>query len=63
MIAVVSERCPQNHTCPLVKRCKQNAIDQEGFKAPTIDYEKCIECMICVKHCPYKTFEEIEEGE
>ena len=63
MIVVVSERCPQNHICPLVKKCKQDAISQEGVKAPTIDYEKCIECMICVKNCPNKAFEEIEEGE
>ena len=63
MIAVVSERCPQNHRCPLVRRCKQNAISQEGFKAPTVDNEECVECMVCVRQCPYKAFEKREDEE
>ena len=63
MIIVVPERCPQNHKCPLIKKCKQQAIGQEGLKAPTIDYDKCVECMICVKNCPNEVFEEVEEEE
>lgn len=60
IILVISERCPQNHKCPLVKKCPEGTISQEGFKAPTIDQEKCIRCLICVKTCPYKVFEKLE---
>jgi ferredoxin len=51
VIRVISEKCPQNHICPLVKKCPEHAINQEGFKTPTVDHEKCIRCMICVKTC------------
>lgn len=36
--------------------CPKQAIsmktDIEGFLQPSIDQEKCIECGLCVKHCP-----------
>ena len=36
--------------------CPQQAIqmqaDKEGFLQPFINQEKCIECGLCVKHCP-----------
>ena len=51
-IIVDKNRCPQNHKCPAVKVCPVDAMTQEGFKAPTIDPEKCIECKKCVKFCP-----------
>ena len=60
VIQVISEKCPQNHICPLVKKCPEGAINQEGFKAPTIDQEKCIRCLICVKTCPNKVFQKVE---
>lgn len=59
IIRVISEKCPQDHICPLVKKCPENAISQEGFKAPKVDQEKCIRCMVCVKTCPHKVFEGI----
>lgn len=37
-------------------KCPQNAIsmqyDEEGFKYPSIDKEKCIDCNLCEKVCP-----------
>lgn len=39
--------------------CPKSAIDMvsdnEGFKFPQIDIEKCIECGLCIKVCPLKT--------
>lgn len=58
MIKLYDERCPQDHKCPLIKMCPKDSIQQEGFNAPTIDRNKCIECKICVKNCPYNIFEE-----
>ena len=63
MIKVISERCPQDHKCPLVRRCRADAIGQESFDAPEVDDKKCVECMICVKNCPYGVFELVEGGE
>ena len=56
MINVISSKCPQNHVCPLVKRCPVKAITQEGFKAPKVDTKKCIKCMYCVNNCGYGAF-------
>ena len=60
MIQVIAEKCPQNHACPMVKRCRKQAVIQEDFNAPTIDHKKCVECMVCVEICPYGTFEKLE---
>ena len=51
-ISVVKYKCPQNHPCPSIKVCPTGAIVQNGFDAPSIDHEKCIECKVCVKYCP-----------
>ncbi len=36
--------------------CSHSAItmqfDEEGFMQPCIDTEKCVECGLCVRHCP-----------
>lgn len=56
MIKITSERCPQNHACPLVRVCPKQAITQEGFNAPKIDVAKCVECLICVNKCAYRVF-------
>ncbi len=47
-------RCPQDHKCPAMAVCPVGAIKQEGFNAPTIDYEKCIKCGKCETFCPMK---------
>lgn len=51
-IIVNEAKCPQNHRCPSMKVCPVGALIQEGYKAPTIDYSKCINCKMCVKFCP-----------
>ena len=61
MIKVHRDRCPQDHICPMIKVCPKNAIKQKDFKAPEVDNEKCIECMKCVKGCPYDVFEKIDK--
>ncbi len=50
-------RCPQNHPCPAIRVCKPGALTQEGFKAPVIDEEKCINCYQCIRYCPMGAFE------
>lgn len=39
--------------------CSQNAItmeeDNEGFKYPQINEEKCVDCKLCLKVCPVKS--------
>lgn len=55
-IVVDKNRCPQNHPCPSVKVCPVDAIIQEGYKAPKIDYDKCIKCKKCIKYCPMGAF-------
>ena len=57
MIKVNSEKCPQDHRCPMIRLCASKAITQNGFEAPTVDNKKCIECLVCVKNCPYGAFE------
>jgi ferredoxin len=57
MIKVNSQKCPQDHICPMIRQCPKKAISQNGFDAPVVDTQKCIECMFCVNHCPYKAFE------
>ncbi|MFA5930828.1 MAG: 4Fe-4S binding protein [archaeon] len=57
MIRVVSEKCPQDHICPMIRVCPKKAITQKGFSAPEINHKECIECMACVNRCPYKVFE------
>ena len=54
-VKVDSSKCPQDHTCPLIRICPVGAISQDGFSAPQIDHEKCISCGRCVMSCPYQT--------
>ncbi len=51
---VIKERCPQNHKCPSVGICPVGALSQNGFDAPIVDEEKCIECSKCSRFCPMK---------
>jgi len=53
MIKVNKDYCPQDHVCPVIRRCPAGAIRQEYFQAlPSIDLEKCTDCGICTKICP-----------
>lgn len=51
-LKVIKSRCPQNHPCPSVKICPFNALKQNGYDAPTVDKELCVECGKCVRYCP-----------
>lgn len=59
-IAVMKNRCPQNHPCPSVQVCPVGALSQSRFNAPTVDQEKCIQCKKCVKYCPMRAIQAIE---
>lgn len=52
MIRVIKERCPSNHACPSVRVCPVDALVQDGYEAPVVDENKCIECEACVGFCP-----------
>lgn len=51
-VIVDNVRCPENHTCPAITVCPVDAIKQKGYRAPTIDQEKCIKCKKCIDFCP-----------
>ena len=53
-LRIIIENCPQNHSCLAVKVCPVGALDQKGFNAPTINYDKCIGCGKCARFCPKK---------
>jgi ferredoxin len=58
-ITVNKSRCPQNHPCPSVKVCPVGALIQNGYDAPIVDEERCIECEECVNYCPMGAIEEV----
>lgn len=51
-IHIDKRRCPQNHRCPAMKVCPVGALTQEGFSAPKVDENKCLECGACSNFCP-----------
>ena len=59
MILVQSQYCTQNHPCPTLRSCPTGALKQQGYSAPTIDAESCIECGRCVSSC--RVFKEVAE--
>src|SRR5512142_3358679 len=59
VIAVQSQYCPQNHRCPTLRACPTGALQQQGYDAPTIDAETCIECGRCVSSC--RVFREVAD--
>lgn len=36
--------------CP--KQCIEMVRDNDGFPYPEIDLRRCVDCMLCTKHCP-----------
>lgn len=56
-IIVEGQRCPKNHPCPSISYCPTGAIEQQGFDAPTIDKDKCVQCGKCLMMCPYGAFQ------
>ncbi len=59
MILVQSQYCPQNHRCPTLRVCPTGALQQEGYNAPSIDKETCIECGRCTATC--RVFKEVPD--
>ena len=53
-ISDVKNNCVGCRSCEQV--CPKNAIvikeQEDGFLYPYVDQEKCIDCSLCVKHCP-----------
>jgi len=47
----------------MIKQCPKKAISQKGVGLPTVDLEKCIECLVCVEKCPREAFEQAEDKE
>ncbi len=50
-ISIISNRCPQNHRCPLLFVCPADAITQNGIELPKIDKSKCTDCGKCIRFC------------
>jgi coenzyme F420-reducing hydrogenase beta subunit len=55
MLTIINKKdCVGCYACSNI--CPQNCIsmesDEEGFGYPKVDYEKCIECSLCIKVCP-----------
>ena len=56
-VTVDSTKCVTGHMCPIVYKCPKNAIVHLDISdAPTIDYDKCTHCGICVKNSWCKAF-------
>ena len=53
-IKLIIEKRKKNHKCPAVNVCPVSALSQNGFEAPTVDYDKCIKCGKCSNVCPKK---------
>jgi len=51
-LKVIEYRCPQNHKCPAIAVCPVGALSQDGYKAPIVDNDKCIDCGKCARYCP-----------
>jgi len=46
--------CEKQQICELMRVCPRNAIYQDEKEGTIgIDNDKCTECMLCVKACPY----------
>jgi ferredoxin len=63
MPVVMQHRCPQDHPCPCVRLCPVDALSQEGYAAPKIDKDRCIECEVCIGYCPYQAITDFDSDE
>jgi len=52
ILLVRKNRCPQNHPCPAVPICPVGSLKQQGYLAPTVDMDTCIQCGKCTNFCP-----------
>ncbi len=60
-IYVYKAKCPQDHVCPAMRVCPVSALSQEGFDAPVVDKDKCIECGACSRLCPMGALQFMKE--
>jgi ferredoxin len=56
MIEIDPDKCPQDHPCPIIRLCPKKAVSQTGNGLPRIDHSVCIECGLCIAHCPKRAF-------
>ncbi|MDD4840272.1 MAG: 4Fe-4S binding protein [Clostridia bacterium] len=61
ILTINKNLCPQNHSCPSMRVCPNAALTQQGYKAPEIIQEKCIQCGKCVRYCPMGAFSIIKQ--
>ena len=47
------------HICPQQAICMKP--NDEGFSYPELDTEKCVQCGLCAKVCPYDTVSDVRE--
>lgn len=59
-IQIEKRRCPQNHPCPSIRVCPTSALSQQGYRAPQVDDQKCIDCGKCITFCPMGVFSKME---
>ncbi|MBF0360646.1 MAG: 4Fe-4S binding protein [Oligoflexia bacterium] len=60
-IKIDKQKCPQDHKCPAVSSCPEEALLQDKFEAPRVDVSKCILCKVCVDVCPKGAIHEEED--
>jgi len=61
MLTIDPELCPSNHACPLIRICPVKAISQENnHSTPLLNTDLCVECLKCIRKCPYEAVVEIK---
>ena len=60
-LTVNEKKCPQDHKCPAIAICPNEAITQKDIHSlPVIDDALCIVCGKCIQFCPKGAFEKFE---
>ena len=61
----VKEECFGCESC--IQACQKDAIhrfeDDEGFRYPIVDRDKCVNCGACNKSCPYENLPKKNVGD